>query len=708
MMIHSEYDFGPNRPIRLCEETRKFAFESIHGKYGDMAAETPCVFVDDIADFDQLTPLEQYDISIERICRQAPVRICEWEKISGSASLGQALMGVVPVFRNGSAFIPCISHVTLGFDRILRIGINELEREVDGFIAKYGENPERLSIKKMIADFRIWHKRYLDATEGTVHQNLSRVPLEPPTNFYEAVQSLWFLFAFTRLCGNWPGIGRIDEMLGGYLRKDLAENKITLDQAREILAHMFIKGCEWILSDTPRGSGDAQYYQNILLGGIDRNGNEVTNEVSYLVLDIIEELGISDFPVSIRVNSNTEENFLRRAAEVVRLGGGVVAFYDEDLVIESLERFGYEKEDARAFANDGCWEVQIPGRTYFYYVPFDGLKLLLNNTLHLDEEIPAEFSSFEELYAAYSTQIREQVELIHSEKIMNSIDSISENGTVKWKKNVPCSVIAMFTQSCAEKGKSYLEGGADFIVVSPHIGGAPDAGNSLYAIKKLVFDEKKIIFNDFMRILKENWEGEETLRLYVQNHYRYYGNDDDEADSFTVRILNDFADMVSEQNKTSPILYEPGVSTFGRQIEWAEERCATPFGSVKGKILSGNASPTPGTDLLGATAVIKSYCKANLVNMPCGAALDIEIHPSALAGENGAEALVQLIRGFRELGGFFMQIDTVNVETLKKAQENPKDYKTLSVRVSGWNARFITLSREWQDMIIEKNETNGI
>ena len=147
----------------------------------------------------------------------------------------------------------------------------------------------------------------------------------------------------------------------------------------------------------------------------------------------------------------------------------------------------------------------------------------------------------------------------------------------------------------------------------------------------------------------------------------------------------------------------PGVSTFGRQVDWLPNRCATAFGYRKGDILSGNDSPVPGTDLCGATAIIKSYCKADLAKQSCGAALDIKIFPESLGGDNGVPALCALMDGFLALGGFFMQLDAVDTQTLLAAQKDPQKYKTLSVRVSGWNARFVTLNREWQNMIIERS-----
>ena len=240
-------------------------------------------------------------------------------------------------------------------------------------------------------------------------------------------------------------------------------------------------------------------------------------------------------------------------------------------------------------------------------------------------------------------------------------------------------------------------------VISPHLGGLADAVNSLYAIKKIVFDNKIISFTDFLNVLKNNWEGSEDLRQYVLSSITYYGNDNDEVDEIAAKLLDDFAATCFSFNGKSPIMFPPGISTFGRQTEWAETRLASPHGRKKGEILSGNSSPTPGTDKKGATAIINSYCKADLTKQVSGSALDISLLPSTVNGENGLEALSSLIKGFVASKGFFLQIDIVDTKILKLAKKHPEQYPTLSVRVSGWNARFVTLSKEWQDMIIERD-----
>ena len=692
-----------SRPVRLSDETRRFAYESMHGKYGDMARRTPFVSVDSIPGFDGMDKTEQYSRCIDKIARSCPIRIIDGEKLVGSATLGSAIDHRVPAARNGNPVFESVSHLTLGFDRVLKIGLNGIETE----IKSHPEHPYNEYLLKIIGYFRIWHSRYLTATEKSnpvCHSLLMRVPFEPPRTFYEAVQSLWFTFAFTRLCGNWSGIGRIDEMLGGFLEKDLASGVITLDEAREILAHFFIKGTEWIESNTPRASGDAQHYQNIVLGGIDRDGHDVTNRVTYLVFDIIEETGISDFPVTVRLSSKTDENLLRRASEVVRYGGGIIAFYNEDLIISSLQKVGFSLSDARGFANDGCWEVQLPGNTYFNYLAIDAYSVLTKDVMGLPDNI-RHFDSIDEIWAEYESAIKEKIDFMATHNA-GEWRGHYENGEFVWNTDTPpCEVVSLFEEDCAKNGRSYFRGGPKYSIISPHIGGAPDVGNSLHAIDKLCFKDRTVSYDELTNALRNNWNGYEHLRQRALNTVVYYGNDDDEADSYVTRVLDGFADAVLAHKNDTPILFIPGVSTFGRQIEWLHNRTPSPMGTKYDSILSGNASPTPGTDLKGPTAMIKSYCKADLEKQANGSALDLRLHSSVVSGDNGIEALVSLYRAFVRLGGFFIQTDIIDSAVLREAQLHPEEYKTLSVRVSGWNARFVTLDEEWQNMIIERTES---
>lgn len=711
--LSTQNSLYPARPKRLSEATRAFAADSLGHKYGLDTRKTPCVTLDHIPDFEQKTDLQKYDAAIREIVCKAPLRICPEEKISGAATLGNAIDHVIPASFQNKPVFSSISHLTIDFAEVLHYGMDYVRDKAvsvhSGLTSGSPMQQHKLefleSCLSCIDSMKIWHERYLAELEKHPEladnlANLQQVPFRPARSFHEAVQCIWFVFAFVRLCGNWPGIGRLDVLLGDYLKKDLTSGALTLDEAREILAHFFIKGCEWVCGGN-YGSGDAQHYQNLVLAGIDETGQDVTNEVTYLVLDILEELAISDFPTTIRISQKTDTRLLERAAEVIRLGGGTVAVYNEDLILEALKEYGYPAEEIPHFANDGCWEVQIPGKTFFSYSPFDSLRLLQHVTLH-DYDPVRDFETFEDLYQAYLADLKDQLEQIFQIRASVLQEKNDETASWNWKPDIPCTVVSLFEHPCIERGLSYREGGTQYYVTSPHIGGVVDTVNSLYTIKKLVFEEKQLPFREFCDILRNNWEGAEPLRQYVRSHYRYYGNDNDEVDLLAARLLSDFSDLCGQLEGRCPIRFPAGISTFGRQIEWSPFRMASPHGRMEKEILSGNFSPTPGTDLDGATAIIKSYCKTDLKKQVNGAALDINLLPSAVSGETGVSMIVSLIRSFIDLGGFFMQMDVLDRQTLYDAQEHPENYQNLSVRVSGWNARFVTLDREWQNMVIER------
>lgn len=699
------------RPVRLSKATREWAWESMHGKYGDEARKTPSVY---LPETDETLSLSERHLSmrfIREIAEKAPVRVCPAEQISGAATLGDSINHQMPAAR-GDLYFFSISHLTVNYERTLREGVSSYEKQIKDELSGDLTEEERdylLSLRNALDALRIWHSRYLEATKETkpeIYEMLLQVPFSPARNFKEAVQAIWFEFAFLRLCGNWPGFGRIDVLLGDYLKADLKAKRITVPEAREFFASFFIKGCEWIESNTPPASGDAQHYQNIVLGGTDENGRDVTNEVTYLVLDIIEELGISDFPVSVRLHPGTPEKLLRKCAAVVRHGGGVVAFYSENTVFEAMKKAGYPADEVYKFANDGCWETQLPGETDFEYMPFDSLQVF-DRAIGIDGESAPEFASFEDVYAAFLRELFSELCEIadyHLGGHYKKGDDGEFHRDGWYVRHTP--VIDIFEDGCIEKKRAYHDLGPHYIVRSPHIGGAPDVANSLCAIEELVFRRKMLTFPELWKILKSNWEGEEALRQFAKNKITYYGNDDETADAYFVRIIADFARLTNkvkeERYPAHPIKFVPGISTFGRQINWLPQRRATAFGAKKDEILAPNASPTPGTDIAGVTALIKSYCKADLTEMTTGAALDIKVFPETVAGEDGLDILSALFKGFRDLGGYFMQIDAIDRNALLEARKHPQDYKTLSVRVSGWNARFVTLEEKWQDMIIER------
>jgi len=697
---------GHGAAQRLSDATRRLAARALSGEYGrQMRTAEFGLDEDEVRDLD---PDLHYARAVMRIAEKAPLHIVPGELVVGAATLLEAAQHRTPITEFGS-----ISHTTIDYETGVRVGCRGMRERVEERLAR-GDLDESgtafLQASLVCLDaMRVWHARYVEGVEELARvssgeersacdaalEGLRRVPEEPPRCFREAVQSLWFLHAFQRLCGNWSGVGRIDKILGPYLKQDLDAGRTTLDRARELIAHLWIRGCDWIGADVNRGgSGDAQFYQNIVLAGVDEDGDDVTNEVTYLVLDVVEELHISEFPVAVRVNRNTPDKLLCRIAEVQRRGGGIVAIYNEEVILPALARFGYPLSEARKFANDGCWEIIVPGKTAFSYRPFDTLKILQEAVGLGPENLEApDFPDFESLYTAFRSGLADHLEAYH------------RGADDAYKEGPPAPLLSMFVEDCIERARGYLQRGTHYRVVAPHAGGLPDTANSLYVIKKLVFDEGLIGLQELLQILRDNWEGHEELRRDVQQRFTLYGNDDPEPDAMLRRVYDDYVELASTIREREGVLRPPGISTFGRQVSaFREDRAATPFGRHRQDILASNLAPTPGTDKRGPTAVIKSFCSLDFGKLPNGVPLDLKIHPAALEGEVGVSALVSLMRTFVELGGVYLQIDVVDSALLRDAQQHPGKYPNLSVRISGWSARFATLSKEWQDMIIQRTE----
>ncbi len=698
--------FGVTTPFRgrqrLSAATRELAARYLAGEIGRTVQ--PAAFAP-APEFLAASPSpnQHYAEAVRLIAAQAPLRVLPGELLAGAATLKEATWHRTPASPFAS-----ISHTTIGFEKALQVGYRGLRAELEERLRRGdldSQGTDLLQAMRVCLEAAAaWHARYIAALELLVAEtsgedsrhyaevlaSLRRVPEAPPETFREAVQALWMLWDFQRLCGNWSGIGRIDKMLGAFLRRDLEAKRITLDEARELLAHFWIKGCEWITVQD-RGSGDAQFYQNIVLAGVDETGTPVLNEVTDLVLDVVEELHISDFPIAVRLSSATPERLLHRIAAIQRLGGGIIAVYNDDRIIPNLVRFGYPLAEARNYANDGCWEILIPGKTSFGYQPFDAL-LLLQETMGLTAAAaqPPCFPDFESLYADFRSRLEREVNRLLDAQAFSDL---------------PCPLFSLLVDGCIERGRSYCEGGPRYTVRSPHAGGLPDVANSLLVLRRLVFEEHHLTLSAFTDILQSDWEGQEVLRQHIRSRFDFYGNDSGEADTLLQRVFNDFTGLVGAVHERHGVLRPAGISTFGREgVAFLAHRTAAASGQKKNAVLAPNFSPSPGTDRRGPTAVIRSHCSVDFSRLPCGTALDLKILPASVAGETGLQALTGLMRTFVQLGGIFMQIDVVDGVLLRDAQEHPEKYPNLSVRISGWSARFATLTKEWQDMIIARTE----
>ncbi len=726
-----EQDFGAtpgsDSPRRLSAATRQLAARYLSGQIGRTLE--PAGFAIDPDFFLLLPSLNRiYAEAVTLIARHAPLRLEAGELLVGAATLREAMWHRVPLLRNSylgknvpdddhitfrkaaqpEALLSSVSHTTLGFAKLLRVGYRGLREEIEARLARGGLDETGVdlldSMLTCLAAARTWHERYvaevrnrLTGATGAKAKHwqevlcaLEPVPESPPENFRQALQALWLAWDFQRLCGNWSGLGRVDQMLGGFLRRDLATGALTLDQARELIAHFWIKGCEWITAEG-RGSGDAQFYQNVILAGVDEDGNEVANEVTDLVLDVVEELHISDFPIAVRLNRRTPDRLLRRVAQLQRRGGGIVAIYNEERIIPTLEKFGYPPRQARGFTNDGCWELLIPGQTCFSYQPFDTL-LLLQETLGLGAKNAeqVDYPDFETLYAEFRRRLAFQLT-----SLVNSSN----------RSYHPAPLVSLLVEGCVEKGRGYYDLGPNYTVLSPHPGGLPDVANSLLAIRSLVFERQELTLPELTETLRQDWADREALRRRWRLQGEFYGNDQTAADAMMKRLFDDFTSLVAQVHQRLGILRPAGISTFGRESStYLSSRLATAAGSRRGELLAPNFSPAPGTDRLGPTAVIKSHCAMDFSRLPCGTALDLKLLPASVAGETGLQAMVGLLKTFVALGGIFLQLDVVDSQLLRDAQAQPEKYPNLAVRISGWSARFATLTPEWQELVIQRSE----
>ncbi|MFW6146450.1 MAG: pyruvate formate lyase family protein [Planctomycetota bacterium] len=706
---------GVETPRRLSEATRRLAARYLCGEIGATTADPHEKLRRE--DFAEDSDPIYVARAIGHIARHAPLRVLPGEKLIGAATLRHAMRHRVPY-----TDVRSVSHTTLNFEEAVRIGYagyrrRLAERRAAGGLDGCGREVLD-AMDRCIDAAMLWHGRYIELLEQRLAEatgdersaceealaNLRVVPEHRPETFKQALQALWSVWDFTRLCGNWSGIGRIDKILGPYLQADLDAGRITLDEAREWLAHFWIRGCEWITPAVGEGAferygGDAQHYQNIILAGIDEDGRDVVNEVTYLVLDVVEELHISDFPIAVRVNANTPDRLWRRIADVQRRGGGIVAIYNEPLMLEALTDFGWPRRDARNVANDGCWEAIVPGRTCFKYRPFDMLALL-QDALGMGVWEPlGDVTSFEQVYDRFRRRLAEHCDAFHAEAdTWNLADGPAGRG----RGDAP--LVSLLAGGCIERARDYHDRGADYNVIAIHAGGIPDTANSLLAIKRYVFEQQRLTLGEFVALLENDWAGGEALRHEIRRGLTLYGNDDADADAMVRRVVDDYAAIAGAVRCREGVWRPVGISTFGREIEYRTHRKATAFGARAGEILATNLGATPGTDHRGPTALINSFCKMDYHRTPNGVPLEIKLSASAIRGPRGPAVLTTLMKTFVRLGGWFLHIDAVDADTLRDAQTHPERYTNLAVRVSGWSARFTTLDEHWQAMIIQRTE----
>lgn len=538
------------------------------------------------------------------------------------------------------------------------------------------------------------------------------VPAHAPRDFWEAVQMYWFvhLATITELNG-WDAMspGHLDQHIGPFYEKGIADGTLTRDQAKELLACLFIK-----VNNTPappkvgvtaKESGTYNDFTNINLAGLKRDGTDGSNEVTYICLELFNELRLLQPQGNIQVSERTPDNVIRAAARVFRNGMGYPSVFNADMVIQEQMRVGKSLEDAREGGTSGCIETGCSGKEAYLlhgylnvpklleYALSNGVDLLTGKQVSIKTGELSEFKTFDDLYDAFEKQMAYAVET----KV--GVDNYLR---YQYATNMAATYLSCVIRDCIQNGKDYYNGGPRYNSDYIQCCGIGTITDSLSAIKKHVYDEGTYTLEQLVDAMKANWEGHEDMRLTLWNKTPFFGNDDDYADDLMRRVYNSlFKNIDGKHSILGPTYHLNMLSTTCHNY-FGQKLAATPNGRFSGMPESDGTSPSHGADRHGPTAVVKSLGKMDQVKSG-GTLLNQRFLPSVLAGEEGIEGVKNLIRAYFKLGGHHIQFNVVDEATLRDAQAHPDNYRGLLVRVAGYSDYFVDLDNYQQEEIIARN-----
>ena len=579
------------------------------------------------------------------------------------------------------------------------------------------------------------------ATESRQNaENLRQVPAGPARTFWQALQSVWLLHMIFHSTGNGNAAGRLDQYAWPLLEADLEAGRLDLARAAELVDCFCLKFNErakmtdeqrpearrdepidfsrrtrhYTSSQIGRGRDrlDAtnHWLQNIVIGGLTPEGDDGTNPLSFLILESYHRNEMTNPLVAVRVHAKSPDSLLRRAAEVLKAGGGMPAIFNDEGIIPSLERIGIPTPDARDYTNDGCWEIILPGRTDFRFQRLSValcLEWALNRGVSRldgmqhgpDMGEAREFASFEDVWGAFETQLDAMV----GRTVKRFVETINDRSVL-----APVPLLSALIDGALESRRDMTAGGAKFRTFALLAEGAAHAIDSLAAIKTVVFEERAAGMSDLSDALDADFEGHEMLRRKLARAPKY-GNDDERADAVGRMLIDSFTRTVAKHAEAHRDLvkFPAGVGTFSWYIGIGEGLGPTPDGRRSGEPVSSNFSPALGRDVEGLPAAILSHSKMHRTNLPAGGPLDLRVARRLVKGEEGTTRMVALIRSLVETGGNIMTLTVADTEELRAAREQPEKHRSLRVRMGGWCAYFTMLSREQQDHHIRRQEARA-
>jgi formate C-acetyltransferase len=543
-----------------------------------------------------------------------------------------------------------------------------------------------------------------------------RVPAHAPRSFHEAIQMYWFvhLGTITELNG-WDAMnpGHFDQHLAPFYAADVAAGALTREQAKELLC------CFWIkvnnhpappkVGITARESGTYNDFTNINIGGITSDGKDGVSEVSYIMLEVVEELHILQPGNSVHVSSKTPERFLNAACRVIRQGHGYPSVFNPDVYVVELLRQGKSIKDAREGGCSGCIEVGAFGKEAFVLTGYLNvpkvLEITLNNGIDpvtgkhagITTGDPLDFKRFDELYEAFLRQLNFIVDT--KVRVSNYIDRM-------FAKYAPAPFLSVVIEDCISKGKDYYDGGPRYNTNYIQCTGLGTTTDSLAALKKHVFEDKTFSMKRLLNAVASDFAGEEFLRQTIINKTPFFGNDDDYADDIALQVYHDLLAAIDGKPNVKGETFHLNMLSTTCHIYFGKVMGATPNGRLAGKSISDGTSPSHGADTRGPSAVIRSLTKLDHT-MSGGTLLNQRFLPSLLKRDEDVARLGQLIRSYFTLGGHHIQFNIVDTATLKAAQETPEDYKDLLVRMAGYSDYFNDMNADLQQEVIERTENES-
>jgi formate C-acetyltransferase len=546
-----------------------------------------------------------------------------------------------------------------------------------------------------------------------IAQACRRVPAHAPRDFQEALQSYWFchLAVITELNG-WDAYspGHLDQHLWPFYQKGLAEGTLTRDKAKELLECFFVKFNNHTappkVGVTAAESGTYTDFANLNLAGLLPDGSDGSNELTHLLLDIIDEMHLLQPSSNMQVSRRTPDRVLKHALKVIRNGYGFPSLFNADAVVEEQLRQGKTLEDAREGGCSGCVEVGAFGKEAYILTGYFNLMKMLELALHdgfdprTQKQIgpktgdPAGFKNYEEFFAAFEDQVRHFLDVkIRGNQIIERLYAL----------RMPHTFLSVITDDCIANGRDYNAGGARYNNSFIQAVGIGSIADSLSALKEVAFDKGDLPLPTFVRILDADFDDQEALRQRLVNKTHKYGNDDDYADEQMTRTFKMLFQAIDGRPNTKGGAYRLEMLPTTCHVYFGQVCLASPDGRRQGEPLSEGISPVQGADRQGPTAVLKSAAKMDHVKTG-GTLLNMKFTPSLLEGEGGIDHLHSLVRSYFKLDGHHMQFNVVTASKLREAKAKPEQYRDLIVRVAGYSDYFCDLSEALQDEIIRRTE----